>query len=466
MTTENQNSSGTTSALAQKTGIKPLAKIIAGVCAVVVALAAVCSIFGHPKGVSSLKDSVFAELDPTITFEEAVNRYCKENSGHGSNYFEDPKEFIEKANKGTASVDRAPFDTFETPCGKEEYMKRACVEGSFVTTRNAVWEDSGETSTGVRNMSVKFVDEGEVWIDARGLSLDERKKLATQAEFYLPPVDYAELFSFLDEKARSGDSDALKNTEKIVEIYSGHPFSALALVLGYSDYEKWISGTVEKLKEAEAGKLNGKEVAWEVSMSLATKARGLPGVELPSEEALAAMKAELDSVPAEVLTKQLKDLRTALEEGRKAFQESRPVIEEVCAYMDSLKKELQERKLSSVKYFKIKAKRDVFTIGFYVYPDGRVETKQTEELGAIYGKLVASGPDIEASAKPVVEQIFKTKRAKSVTCTEISGIKEVGDDEYVGIAHVKDNRTGRTSKHMVSMEILGDNIVVLVGEEL
>lgn len=80
--------------------------------------------------------------------------------------------------------------------------------------------------------------------------------------------------------------------------------------------------------------------------------------------------------------------------------------------------------------------------------------------------VAASGPDIEASAKPVVEQIFRTNCSMSVTCTEISGIKEVGNDQYVGIAHVKDNITGKTSKHMVSMEILGDNIVVLVEEEL
>ena len=45
MTTENQNSAGTTSALAQKTGIKPLAKIIAGVCVAIVALVAFCSVF-------------------------------------------------------------------------------------------------------------------------------------------------------------------------------------------------------------------------------------------------------------------------------------------------------------------------------------------------------------------------------------------------------------------------------------
>lgn len=76
--------------------------------------------------------------------------------------------------------------------------------------------------------------------------------------------------------------------------------------------------------------------------------------------------------------------------------------------------------------------------------------------------VAASGPDIEASAKPVVERIFKTEWSKSVTCTEISGIKEVGDDQYVGIAHVKSDITGRTSKHMVSMQILGDDIVVLV----
>lgn len=79
MTTENQNSAGTTSALAQKTGIKPLAKIIAGVCVAIVALVAFCSVFGDPTGVAAVKNSVW-EFDETVTFEEAVNAYCEKRT--------------------------------------------------------------------------------------------------------------------------------------------------------------------------------------------------------------------------------------------------------------------------------------------------------------------------------------------------------------------------------------------------
>ncbi len=79
MTTENQNSAGTTSALAQKTGIKPLAKIIAGVCVAIVALVAFCSVFGDPTGVAAVKNSVW-EYDKAITFEEAVAHFCEKTA--------------------------------------------------------------------------------------------------------------------------------------------------------------------------------------------------------------------------------------------------------------------------------------------------------------------------------------------------------------------------------------------------
>ncbi len=79
MTTENQNSAGTTSALAQKTGIKPLSKIIAGVCVAIVALVAFCSVFGDPTGVAAVKNSVWG-YDETVIFEEAVNAYCEKNT--------------------------------------------------------------------------------------------------------------------------------------------------------------------------------------------------------------------------------------------------------------------------------------------------------------------------------------------------------------------------------------------------
>lgn len=111
MSTENQNSAGTTSALAQKTGIKPLAKIIAGVCVAIVALVAFCSVFGGPAGVAALKNSVWG-YDETVTFEEAVNAYCEK-----------------KARKY-----------------KEEVVP--------------VWEESEVTSTGLRKVKLTLMEKG------------------------------------------------------------------------------------------------------------------------------------------------------------------------------------------------------------------------------------------------------------------------------------------------------------------
>ena len=112
MSTENQNSAGTTSALAQKTGIKPLAKIIAGVCAAIVVLVAFCSVFGDPTGVAAVKNSVW-NYDETVTFEEAVNAYCEK----------------------------------KTRNDKEEIV--------------AVWEEGEVTSTGLRKVKLTFMQKGE-----------------------------------------------------------------------------------------------------------------------------------------------------------------------------------------------------------------------------------------------------------------------------------------------------------------
>lgn len=125
MTTENQNSAGTTSALAQKTGIKPLAKIIAGVCVAIVALVAFCSVFGDPTGVAAVKNSVW-EFDETVTFEEAVARFCEKTAVD--------KDFTE-----------------DKPC-----------DGKKRDYSTPEWTDSGATSTGAHVVTLKipFVETG------------------------------------------------------------------------------------------------------------------------------------------------------------------------------------------------------------------------------------------------------------------------------------------------------------------
>lgn len=187
MNVENQNSAGTTSALAQKTGIKPLSKIIAGVGAAIVALVALCTISGDPAGVAAVKNSVW-EFDPTVTLEEAVERFCQKGTNKGELYFEDPKEFQEKGlpsaqkyrtygedccilDTGGVSVDGLVFKTiggkavFKTNCGKEDSMIRNTLCKAFTKTRKAEWIDGGETSTGIRSVTLKIFDEGKQWIE-------------------------------------------------------------------------------------------------------------------------------------------------------------------------------------------------------------------------------------------------------------------------------------------------------------
>ena len=171
MNVENQNSAGTTSALAQKTGIKPLSKIIAGVGAAIVALVALCSIFGDSEsaGVAAVKNSVW-KFDPTVTLEEAIE---KREPRQGDYYFEDPKEFQEKGWPFTQEHDaKAIFDkgvdsgksVFKTNCGQEEEMILRTLEKAFTKKRKAEWIDGGETSTGVRSVTLKLFDEGKQWI--------------------------------------------------------------------------------------------------------------------------------------------------------------------------------------------------------------------------------------------------------------------------------------------------------------
>lgn len=172
MNVENQNSAGTTSALAQKTGIKPLSKIIAGVCAAIVALVALCSIFGDSESaaVAAVKNSVW-KFDPTVTLEEAIE---KREPRQGDYYFEDPKEFQEKGRPFTQAYysTRVIFDegvdsgksVFKTNCGQEEEMICSTFKKAFTKKRKAEWIDGGETSTGIRSVTLKLFDEGKQWI--------------------------------------------------------------------------------------------------------------------------------------------------------------------------------------------------------------------------------------------------------------------------------------------------------------
>ena len=147
MSTENQNSAGTTSALAQKTGIKPLAKIIAGVCVAIVALVAFCSVFGDPTGVAAVKNSVW-EYDKTITFEEAVARFCEKTAV--DKYFRE-SDLVEK-------------------CLRKDGLRSI---GEFIVGKKRdysapEWSDSGATSTGVHVVTLKipFLETGYAYMNS------------------------------------------------------------------------------------------------------------------------------------------------------------------------------------------------------------------------------------------------------------------------------------------------------------
>lgn len=145
MTTENQNSAGTTSALAQKTGIKPLAKIIAGVCVAIVALVAFCSGFGDPTSVAAVKNSVW-EYDKAITFEEAVAHFC-EKTAVDKDFRE--SDLVEKSLR----KDGLSFISKFIKGKKRDYSAPE-------------WSDSGATSTGVHVVTLKipFLETGYAYI--------------------------------------------------------------------------------------------------------------------------------------------------------------------------------------------------------------------------------------------------------------------------------------------------------------
>ncbi len=181
MSTENPNSAGTTSALAQKTGIKPLAKIIAGVCAAIAVVVALCSIFGDSAGVAAVKNSVW-NYDDTVTFENALSAYCEKKTredGKGKNYFEDAKEFQEKASF---------WDGFKTPSNMTFFSNRLkksayrCVEAANNAKLVPVWEEGELTSTGVRKVKLTLMWEGDRWIESYDKNLDGE----TLAAFHLP----------------------------------------------------------------------------------------------------------------------------------------------------------------------------------------------------------------------------------------------------------------------------------------
>lgn len=392
MSTENQNLAGKLAALAQKNGSKPLVKIIAGVCAGIIALVALCSIFGDSKGNSILKESVFIECDPTITFEEAVNRYCKEKSERGSNYFEDPKEFIEKADKSLYRYG-GPFNTFDTTCGEERRMESACVFHAFVKTRKAIWDDAGETSTGVRNVSVKFVDEGEVWIDVQDFSDSARKKLATQdAAFYLPSIS-KELYEkqrhdwHLEYGRRPNiDWSVVYEVPRKLERRGAIAVYYLAYLLSERS-EKLVSSEdmMEFLKAAaKDDEAKMKEILGKVWGAPSTEKELIDGI------SWCKTKAEEEGYYSAFLKRFQKRSSGPVNFDEVITSED---IGELCTIFSSIRKELKkkwmeraENKKSDVRYFRVKGRKDVFTIKFHVYPDGRVSTEETDKLKEVYGK--------------------------------------------------------------------------------
>ncbi len=400
MTTENQNYAGTTSALAQKTGIKPLAKIIAGVCAGIVALAAFSSIFGDSKGITILKNSVMPDLDPTITLGEAVERFCKAHTEQGNNYFEDPKEFIEKADKSLYRYG-GPFNTFETTCGEEGRMESACVFHAFVKTRKAIWDDAGETSTGVRNVSVKFVDEGEVWIDAQHFSDSARKKLATQAAFYLPPVDEEKVLRELYEEQRDDWRSAYDYKPRYYIEWSkmdSRGFSAsnaaavyyLAYLLsersekpvGTEDMTAFLKAAV---KDDEAKMKEILEKVWDKSSTEKERVDGISWLKNGNRyhEGLlkrfnkSDFKVDFDKV---ITSEDIQELCDIFSIRHKEMKEERD------KNLEERLKKLKEENISRVPYFRVKGRREWSTINFHVYPDGRVSTEETDKLKTVYGK--------------------------------------------------------------------------------
>lgn len=70
-----------------------------------------------------------------------------------------------------------------------------------------------------------------------------------------------------------------------------------------------------------------------------------------------------------------------------------------------------------------------------------------------------SSIDIEESAKPIVEQIFKDQDL-AVKCPKIEKIRETGEDEYTGKAYV--TMDGETGVVDVEIEVVGDDVLVTV----
>ena len=219
MTTENQNSAGTTSALAQKTGIKPLSKIIAAVGAAIVALVALCTIFGDPAGIAAVKNSVW-EYDKAITFEEAVAHFC-EKTAVDKDFRE--SDFVEKCLRkdGLSFLTIIKF-----------------IKGKKRDYSAPEWSDSGATSTGVHVVTLKipFLETGYAYLGGSG-SMDplgffyweneeEFKKAYPSADISykykdgeLAVIEYKCPFSYRIEFVVSSDGEVEVRKGSVSDIY-------------------------------------------------------------------------------------------------------------------------------------------------------------------------------------------------------------------------------------------------------
>lgn len=196
MSTEKQNLAGKLAALAQKNGSKPLVKIIGGVCAGIIALVALCSIFGDSSGVAAVKKHVWKEYDETVTFEEAVARFCEKTSVD--------EDFTE-----------------DKPCrGKKR---------DYSTPE---WTDSGATSTGARVVTLKipFMETGYK-TEERWRNINDFKKEYPSAEVFFEKklefagiryltVGYKCAFSYTVEFVVSSDGKVSVRNGSVKAIYN------------------------------------------------------------------------------------------------------------------------------------------------------------------------------------------------------------------------------------------------------
>lgn len=215
MSTENQNLAGKLAALAQKNGSKPLAKIIAGVCAAIVALVALCSVLGDSESaaVEAVKNHVW-KYDKAITFEEAVAHFCE-------------KTAVDKDFRESDLVDKYIRE------GRIGALS-SCVEAKKRDYSAPEWSDSGATSTGVHVVTLKipFVETGYACADGLGLSegvwknVEAFKKAHPSADIYYKSergssvfFGYKCPFSYRIEFVVSSDGEVEVRQGSVSDIY-------------------------------------------------------------------------------------------------------------------------------------------------------------------------------------------------------------------------------------------------------